>query len=206
MFLAIGDDDGTLEDDYADWKTRFWPQARTHFGMSASTTADGTPVEEFKSTVGATFFAIPKPGDKQKAQDDLIGLDIGDDKSAAAASDVNNQDDTKLAAAPLYIGGLLAFQRYSDPKHKADTIMCTANRELRQDSSATASTRHLEFSLQKGCRLKYSTSYNLGIFPRNDFKLAARMARRLGVDTRSLFKMEKKRTHIIIYHYPLHVL
>jgi sulfite reductase alpha subunit-like flavoprotein len=166
--------------------------------MSASVNGDGAPVEEFKSTINCQFFAIPKPGDKTKAQDELVGLDLDDNKTATPApAPVAAADDSKLPTAPLYIGGLLAFQRYSDPKHKADLITCTSNRELRTEFTTKSSTRHLEFALPKGCRLKYTTSFNLGVFPRNDFKLAARMARRLGVDTRSIFKLEKKRMYSV---------
>lgn len=184
--LAMGDDDGSLEDDFIDWKARFWPAVRSHFGLAAAT-MDGPAQEEFKSTVGCQFFAIPKPGDKQKAQDELFNIDLGDEVKVD-----EKKEDKPLPPAPLYVGGLLAFQRYSDPKHKADLINCTENRELRQDATAISTTRHLEFQLPKGCRLKYTTSFNLGVFPRNDFKLAAKLARRLGVDTRSIFKLEKK--------------
>lgn len=60
-----------------------------------------------------------------------------------------------------------------------------------QDSK-DGSTVHLELDVG-GLRMRYITADNLGIFPANDSARVAELAKRLGLDLRALFKLEKKR-------------
>ena len=61
-----------------------------------------------------------------------------------------------------------------------------------EQDSKDGSTVHLELDIS-GLRMRYVTADNLGVFPSNDAKEVATIAKRLGVELSALFKLEKKR-------------
>eukprot|EP00823_Brevimastigomonas_motovehiculus_P002362 TRINITY_DN1453_c1_g1_i1.p1 TRINITY_DN1453_c1_g1~~TRINITY_DN1453_c1_g1_i1.p1 ORF type:complete len:690 (+),score=240.58 TRINITY_DN1453_c1_g1_i1:44-2113(+) len=61
------------------------------------------------------------------------------------------------------------------------------NRELRQDISDGLSTCHIELEVKENT---YKTAENLGVHPRNDYKLAAQLAKRLGVRLEASFTLD----------------
>ncbi len=66
------------------------------------------------------------------------------------------------------------------------------NKELRQDANEQdGMTRHIEFDLSKS-PLRWQTADNLGVYPRNDYKQAFALAKRLNVDWNAKFTLKKK--------------
>jgi sulfite reductase alpha subunit-like flavoprotein len=69
------------------------------------------------------------------------------------------------------------------------------NRELRNMNADakklqdTTSTIHIELDISDS-GLTYRTAENLGIFAHNDYKLVARLAKRLGYDLKQEFKLK----------------
>lgn len=165
-----GDDDGTLEDDFRSWKKGFWKEAKKQF---LGVEGDGEAEVEIKfvPSLALEWEKEGKTGEKG-----------GDDEKKES-----------------YVGGITGF--VAENKHHTPVIAMTAvNKELRQyveteetkeyGSITTGSTRHIEFDLS-GTELKYETADNLGVYPRNDYKFAARLAKRLCVKQHDIFLLKR---------------
>jgi NADPH-ferrihemoprotein reductase len=79
---------------------------------------------------------------------------------------------------------------FIDPKHKGGSALVTDNYELRQDPGSD-STKHIEIDISD-LPFAYRTADNLGVLPRNDYKLVAKVARRLGLSLKSKFTLSAK--------------
>ena len=155
--LGIGDDDGTLEEDWEAWRAQFWAAARIKFmNMSAAdATATGST---FSSTYDVTMF--PEASEQSKN----------------------------------YQKGVAKVARFfSNPAKdvKVDVVKIVESRELRQVPEGLDSTAHIEVDISN-TKLSYRTADNLGIYPRNDFKLAGDLAKRLGVSMNNVFTIKSK--------------
>jgi len=63
------------------------------------------------------------------------------------------------------------------------------NRELRQQT-VSGSTRHMDFDIED-LSISYLTADNLGIYPRNEYKTCAKMAKRLKISHNTVFRAKK---------------
>lgn len=162
-----GDDDKDIKADFNNWKTNvFWPTVRAQFlGASSSEGEDGLP-KEFVPALELSFLSNPM-----------------EDGSGTAA--VESKEALKTLRS--YKGGADGFQ--PDAKLKAELAPVLVNRELRQDVADGGSTRHIELDISK-LRLRYITADNLGVFPRNNHRIAGRMARRLGLHPEAVFEIK----------------
>jgi NADPH-ferrihemoprotein reductase len=154
--LGLGDDDGTLEEDFESWRAALWAAARVKY--MASSAQGATATAAFTSTLDVTYF----PADS--------------------------------AQLKSYVGGLAKVQKFfHEPakEHATAIVTVTASRELRAVAGAAESTVHLELDLEP-TKLTYRTADNAGVHPRNDFKMAGRLAKRLGVDMTTLFAVRSK--------------
>lgn len=143
--LGEGDDDGSLEEDFAEWKTNYWKETREKFSESGD--AGGGEVRiKFAPKFECEF------------------LDDPADARVKAAQAMDHPTDT-------------------DPSHPAVLVDVLENRELRQDPSE-GSTMHMELDAAK---LPYVTADNLSIAPRNDYKLVAKIIKRLEADPDRVF-------------------
>merc|ERR1719223_1443373 len=61
-------------------------------------------------------------------------------------------------------------------------------RELRADTSDGTSTVHVEIDITN-LKTKYVTADNLGVYPRNDFKIAGKMAKAFGLNPKTVVKV-----------------
>eukprot|EP00461_Guttulinopsis_vulgaris_P004714 UN04716 len=153
--LALGDDDGTMEEDMDKFKTEFWHAARVRFLADAAAVDVGAP------TFNATYDVTIYPEQSQHVKD--------------------------------YVGGLDRVARYfNDPlkEHRTGIVTVTKAVELRQQLvDPRESTAHIELSLE-GTKLTYRTADNLGVHPRNDYKTAGTLAKRLGIDMKTIFAVK----------------
>jgi NADPH-ferrihemoprotein reductase len=89
-----------------------------------------------------------------------------------------------------YVSGLEKVARYfNDPvkEHRTGIVTVTKAVELRQaKDDCLESTAHVELSLAD-TKLTYRTADNLGVHPRNDYKTAGKLAKRCGVDMKTIF-------------------
>jgi len=151
-----GDDDGSLEDDYAAWKEIFWEAVKNRFGGTDSEVGP----RKFEGSYEIKF--NEPDADSKDDDDDFVVVDSPEKSS------------------PIVI----------DPKHNGGFVPVLENRELRPDSSA-GSTRHIELDLSTA-PFHFRTADNLGVYPRNDYKLAAKVAKRLGLHTKATFTLIPK--------------
>jgi len=154
--VGLGDDDGTLAEDFENWRQAFWAAARLRF-MGETTAAND--ITFFQSQLDVTFF----PRESEQA--------------------------TK------YQGGLPRVARFfHDPAkdHKTMILPVVKSYELRQDTS-DGTTVHVEFSLSAENQ-SYRTAENLGVHPRNDYKLAGKLAKRMGLSFEDVFAVSNKGT------------
>ena len=143
-----GDDDGSLDDDFVAWKTKFWPVARARFH-----------VDQGNAVVATSF---------------TPSFELEWVESKAEENGVEEKTPSVVM----------------DPKHSGAFAGVVKNEELRKDAS-DGSTRHIEIDIAN-LPLKYRTADNLGVMPHNDYKLVSKLAQRLGVDTRRVFKTKPK--------------
>lgn len=154
--VGLGDDDGTLEEDFDTWRSAFWQSARLKFLKSSS--SDETAPSAFNPTIDVAF--VPTDSESSKS----------------------------------YRGGIdKAARFFNDPikDHKTDILPVSSVQELRPNPSGLESTVHMDLSLANS-KLVYRTADNLGIHPRNDYKLAGRLAKRLGVNMNAIFTSKTK--------------
>jgi sulfite reductase alpha subunit-like flavoprotein len=79
-----------------------------------------------------------------------------------------------------------------DVKYAVHEVELIESRELRRGDSKDGSTLHLEFDVSAlKTRPPYKTAENLGIHPRQPFRLVARLAKRLGVHPSATFSLER---------------
>jgi NADPH-ferrihemoprotein reductase len=143
--LGTGDDDGTMEEDWAAWRSQMWQILCDKYGLSKTVGAD---------TYSTTYRVRLSP-------------------------ELSQTSDEGGADATLTAKRILAF----DSKYKVVEVPLAESREMRTttDSLVDGSTLHLEFDLTNVRMPPYVTADNLGLHPRNPFKLVARCAKRLGV-------------------------
>lgn len=148
-----GDDDGSLEDDFNNWKKEFWMATHKKFGSKA--TEDDI-----------------KAGEAKKFESSyIVSLLSGEAEEAK------------------YNGGISNL--VTDTKHRVVKASVKENRELRQSIEDGLSTRHIEFDINN-LKISYVTADNLGVYPRNDYKLADKLIKRLGLNRDQLFKVKAK--------------
>jgi len=89
-----------------------------------------------------------------------------------------------------YIAGLDKVARYfNNPvkEHRTGIVTVSKAIELRTGKDdQLESTAHLELDLAD-TKLTYRTADNLGVHPRNDYKTAGKLAKRVGVDMKTIF-------------------
>lgn len=134
------------------------------------------------------------------ARSKILGVDVSNDDAVGTGGFVSSIKMTELndrtgadaqayaayAAADTGAGsGFAPGSRHEG----AAFVPVTAVRELRQDASIL-STVHIEMDLA-GSGVTYETADNLGVLPRNDYQMAARVAKRLGVRSDTLMRIDK---------------
>lgn len=187
--VGIGDDDGSIEDDFSNWKKDFWAKARSKFlGVSESDTSQAEV--KFEGAFNIEYYPPPRiVRGSNKKKDDEYDYD-GEFKDFESEEKAKVDDEKRIA--PNYKGGLDSF--HADPKHKAEVAPVAVVRELRQDIKDGGSTCHIEFDLTK-LRLRYITADNLGVYPRNDHKIVGRLARRFRVHPDTIFELKFKNSN-----------
>jgi len=116
--LGEGDDDGSLEDDYAQWKSKFWPAVRARYDLGESKVS--SEEESFQPTLRVKF------------------------EGEQASEDMSSNDELKMSE---WSAGVKAFAGAQDPKHKVEVATVLVNKELRKDLNE-GSTRHLEIDIR----------------------------------------------------------
>eukprot|EP00455_Lapot_gusevi_P010460 TRINITY_DN1472_c0_g1_i6.p1 TRINITY_DN1472_c0_g1~~TRINITY_DN1472_c0_g1_i6.p1 ORF type:complete len:654 (+),score=255.01 TRINITY_DN1472_c0_g1_i6:90-2051(+) len=103
----------------------------------------------------------------------------------------DEQEDGKADAAEVKENPVERRKFFSafDSKYPLFELPVLACRELRAQTN-DGSTMHVELDLTDS-RLPYVTADNLGVHPRNDYRLVARAAKRLGVRPSDSFVLEK---------------
>eukprot|EP00475_Leptophrys_vorax_P044363 TRINITY_DN8863_c0_g1_i2.p1 TRINITY_DN8863_c0_g1~~TRINITY_DN8863_c0_g1_i2.p1 ORF type:complete len:565 (-),score=147.37 TRINITY_DN8863_c0_g1_i2:122-1774(-) len=176
-----GDDDGSLEDDWNKWKTEFWPSAVKHF---------------FGYSVDAGKVELPL-----FAPSFRLVLENADEEG-----------DSKTGGPPTLRRSLSSGSHSLESKTFDASVV--VNRELRNMNgdpaklANTTSTFHIELDISD-YDITYRTADNLGIFPRNDYKVAGRLAKRLGLkldQTFSLKPLNKESTEVHAFQEPMTVL
>lgn len=158
--IGLGDDDGTMEDDYASWKDRLWPALAAAAGGSAAAStaaaaaATAGDAETDAPTLAWSVVPVPAP----------TGAPTPAAVNAAAAD---------LGSRHFYI---------------AHTARVTACRELRRGPVEPGdSTRHIELDIGGA---PYATADNLYVLPENDAATVKAVARWLGFDLDMWFTLE----------------
>ena len=158
-----GDDDGSMEDDFEQWRDQLWPQLTQTFGTKIGHTSGGS-LSSWKPSYSVTWM-------ETSVDQKLIAL-----KSAAARKKVttevekgmnSNDPDKKIA---------LSSQSYFYAKE----VRVVSNSELRKDGGTLGrdgtgvdqdgqfgSTVQVEFDLSAS-GLTYSTADTLAVCPEND--------------------------------------
>lgn len=158
--IGLGDDDGTMEDDYASWKDRLWPALAAAAGGSAAaaSTAASTAAnaEAEAPTLAWSVVQVPAP----------TGGVVPAAGVNASAADVGS--------------------RHFFVAHAARVTAC---RELRRGalSDPGDSTRHIELDIGGA---PYATADNLYVLPENDAATVDAVARWLGFDLDMWFTLE----------------
>ena len=129
--LGMGDDDGSMEADFAEWKTNFWAATKDHFGVEEDTT-------EREVVVPFKVKYTRHPNDP-------------------SSSETESKDvyDTKFSQIKTGIGGFMA-----DEKFKARLVKVSENRELRSDTFE-GNTRHIELELPSSLRYQTADNLGL---------------------------------------------
>ena len=161
--LGLGDDDGTMEDDYAAWKERLWPVLASAAGAAtAATSAAATNSELCAPTLVWALVPLPVPASAAKAAE-----------ATARASQSDRRGSVDLGSRHFFT---------------AHPARVTANRELRREVLEPGdSTRHVELDLGG---VSYSTADNLYVLPENDAPTVEAVARWLGYDLNEWFTLE----------------
>lgn len=157
---GTGDDDGSLDDDFAEWKAQFWEKTKKHFQMENAV----EKIEPVKVPFKVNFVRHPN---------DRAG---------------KNTDESKAqhrSALDAYKSGPAGF--HADAKYQAKVMSVPVNRELRQDTFE-GNTRHIELELPEG--MDYTTADNLGVFAHNDFKLTGKLITRLGQHPKTMISLK----------------
>jgi NADPH-ferrihemoprotein reductase len=147
-----GDDDGSLEDDYSNWKKDFWSATHAKFGSKS-------------------------------ADDEIKANEMKKFESSYTVNVIND-----AAEQSAYNGGINNL--VTDTKHRVVKARVIVNKELRS-SNAEGSTKHLEFDVSN-LKFSYVTADNLGVYPRNDYKLTDKIIKRLGLDRNNIFRIKAK--------------
>jgi NADPH-ferrihemoprotein reductase len=160
---GIGDDDGSIDNDFAEWKTRFWDVVKEQYGLQEDDT-------EKEIDVPFTVNYIRHPQDP--------------------AHDPSTAIDYKTAAASIKTGveGFLPDEKFKAPL-RPRLVTITENRELRADTFE-GNTRHLELELPSS--LVYKTADNLGVFSHNDYKLTGKIIKRFGLHPKTIVSIAGK--------------
>eukprot|EP01006_Ploeotia_vitrea_P057942 TRINITY_DN68505_c0_g1_i1.p1 TRINITY_DN68505_c0_g1~~TRINITY_DN68505_c0_g1_i1.p1 ORF type:complete len:692 (-),score=387.30 TRINITY_DN68505_c0_g1_i1:64-1905(-) len=165
-----GDDDGSLEDDFAEWKAKFWVAAREFYGEVGDV---GVVEKTFDPTIEVGFL-------EEKSEDE--------------------RERTRLAKYHQRIKALGNKPHFAfDPKHKGEFARVVAHRELRANTDGGESTAHVELSI-KDTEVTYRTADNLGVYPRNSDELVEAAAKRLGIDPNAVFWWKPRKANAPVNH------
>ena len=168
--LGLGDDDGSLEDDWASWRTALWPLIEAQFPHLAGSAADAAARRQSEDTIAAKGGAAP-PAYK------ATFLPAGTAAAGAPAS----------APPPPASGGV-----GRDAKHPVHAPI-VGRRELQASVEGGRSTLHVELLLPPG--LRYEAGDHVGLMPSNPPRLVAAAAARLGLSPDALFTLSVDPEH-----------
>jgi NADPH-ferrihemoprotein reductase len=189
-----GDDDGSMEDDYSSWKARFWEATHAHFGTKDS----GAKEQKFQPSFLLSWKDHATNGTNGTHANGTNGTHMMNGSSANGTNHTHSNGNGTQHHANGIITTNHDTNEVKQPEHKLLTdakynthrIPVIANRELRPHYDEHSSTRHIELDISK-TPLKYMTADNLGIYPRNEHKMVAKMAERLGVKLDAMFTLKK---------------
>jgi NADPH-ferrihemoprotein reductase len=162
-----GDDDGSLEEDFEEWKNRFWPSILKQFHPHYN-----------NNDVSDDSNAIKKV-DLQFQLEFL-------DKMASARIVANPVNPVTLAS-----------KANNSTRHYFTAVPATieVNRELRsvanipgKSEEDIGSTRHIELGISK-VGIKYNTADNCAILPNNSTQSVEKLAAQLGYDLNQCFQL-----------------
>ncbi len=173
MALGCGDDDGTMDEDWAAWRAQLWERLVAEYKLTVSVGA---------ASFAPTFRCVVTPSSGAEGKDE-----------AAAAAATGATDPAVLRRR---------IQAFDMSKHSVIEVPIAESRELRNLGGASSSseganladgsTLHIELDMSAAKLLgAYKTADNLGIHPRNAPKLVARCAKRLGVHPAATLTLER---------------
>ena len=158
-----GDDDGTLDEDFAAWKAKMWPSLVSQFNNAGAAAGDAAAAAGTSQKVQLTYKVVPIATEADKA---------AAAKASAAQANKISSTNKHFFTAPL--------------------AAIAVNRELRTGGgpdAAVGSTRHVEIDLS-GTGLTYVTADNLAVMPENDPTMVAELAKALGYTLDQAFYVE----------------
>mmetsp|Transcript_25095 Transcript_25095/g.34969 ORF Transcript_25095/g.34969 Transcript_25095/m.34969 type:complete len:630 (-) Transcript_25095:83-1972(-) len=137
--VGLGDDDASIEDDFNEWKQKFFQAADKKFQIESAECS----------------IAFEPSWEVEIIEDSLE-----------------------------YVSG---FKPSADSKDNIEMCRVVVNRELRQKNVDGGSTLHIEFDIND-TSINYYTADNLGVCPRNEHKICAKLCKRLDVHPKAIFK------------------
>jgi NADPH-ferrihemoprotein reductase len=166
-----GDDDGTLDEDFEQWREKLWPSLRgTFLGREAASSFDDTVLAVEEPTLQYEVVMMEQGSDSGKNVEEIT-----------ARARARNIDHVLKKGLKVDLG--------SKPYFKAVRANVVSSVELRQNISTT-STRHIEIGLD-GTGVEYLTADNLSVCPENDPDLVESVGDRLHYDLNRWFVLRR---------------
>uniref|UniRef100_A0A6T5WBT4 NADPH--hemoprotein reductase n=1 Tax=Chromulina nebulosa TaxID=96789 RepID=A0A6T5WBT4_9STRA len=180
--LGLGDDDGSLEDDFEKWRESIWlslPTNTKFTGESAVSSIIGSPI-------GNLNIASRNSSTLSFRDIDYVFSVVKSNKNSPKRESVSS----------------LAKHFFHSTK-----VTVVENRELRNITQKNGfdiigSTRHIEIDLSH-TDIKYETADNLSVLPENDPKVVETLAQALGYDLDTLFDVDVLKPDQFKLNFPL---
>lgn len=196
--IGLGDDDGTLEEDFDAWKVTLWPVMYTAFHPDAAKDVDrssfrklsGDDIDVTPAKIALSFVT------KHVTDSDVIAAKETylRARSASFAGGNGSQGSSNVANSAVAAGDK-SIKILNSTKHffSAPHAKILVNRELRSDAPPgtkdVGSTRHIEIDLNN-TGVTYQTADNLAILPENNATLVSNLAAAQGYDLNGFFTLE----------------
>ena len=156
-----GDDDGTMEEDFEQWRDNLWPALAKTFGSGGVANAEGTSLPNWKPSYGVRWMEATADADKVLRMSTAARSKVISEVVKGMSS---NDPDRKIA---------LSSQSY----FLAKEVRVVSNSELRKDGGTQdngpdldgnfGSTIQVEFDLNAS-GMTYATADTLSICPENE--------------------------------------
>ncbi|KAA0167950.1 hypothetical protein FNF27_01853 [Cafeteria roenbergensis] len=206
--MGLGDDDGDLESDFADWQKTIWAPLRRAVAAELGLEEGTDDAEEdgpacalpVKSVAPFKVVEVPPPAGVTAAdteRDDLVGGRADEAHAAsggiAAASPAGGGWLDSEPMRCLTRRQLMAMGRGADPVRvrwfQAVPARVSARREVRGKTSLGGSTAHVELDVG-AAGLTYGTADDAAVLPENPAEAVDAMCAHLGLDAAQWFTLE----------------